>query len=299
MKIAFLIAAHQYPELLVRLVKRLDSPAASVFIHIDRDVDIRPFKTLVAQKRVGPVHWVPRVRCRWGTMDQVTASLSLLHEALTMDKDAEMFILLSGQDYPLKPVESMRAFFEQKRRLSFINWAKLPWSIWPDAGGFERLTHYHFMVRGERLEYPSCDIPKKASLRLLYWLCCLFLRAQRNLPADLTFYGGLNWWNLTREAVDFIFAYLEGNPDFFKIFRYTKSADEIFFQTILLNRSDTGLVNDDLRCVFWDGRRNEYPAILRNGEFNEVRNSGKLFARKVHPDLSMDLMDRIDAELLI
>jgi len=299
MRIAFLIAAHRYPELLVRLAKRLQSPAASIFIHVDRASDLRPFKALFAERRVDSVHWVQRIRCRWGTADQVKTSLLLLREALARDREAGVFVLLSGQDYPLQRVEAMADFFERHRGRSFIKWARLPWSIWPDAGGFERLTHYHFIVRGDRLEFPSRDLPKKTSLRLLYVLCCLFLRAPRNLPGGLAFYGGLNWWNLTREAVEFIFAYLQRNPDFLKVFRYTKSSDEIFFQTILLNGPDIDLINDDLRCVFWDGRRNEYPAILRSDDFDEVRNSAKLFARKVHPDISTDLMNRIDAELLM
>ena len=75
MKIAFLIAAHKYPELLARLVKRLESPLASIFIHIDKDADIRPFKELLLREGIRDVYWVPRVRSPWGTFDQVKASL--------------------------------------------------------------------------------------------------------------------------------------------------------------------------------------------------------------------------------
>lgn len=298
MKIAFLIATHQYPELLLRLVKRLESPIASIFIHLDRNADARPFRAVFADRGVDSVHWVPRVRCRWGTLDQVKVSLLLLREALAKDREAELFVLLSGQDYPLRRVESMADYFEVNRGVSFLSWAKLPWSIWPDAGGFERLTHYHFVVGGDRLEYPSREIPQKRRLRLLYLVCSLFLPATRPLPKDLKFYGGLNWWNFTRETAEYIFECLENNPNLLKRFRHTKSSDEIFFQTILLNRPGAKLVNDDLRCVFWDGRRAEFPAILRASEFDEIQNSGKLFARKLHPCLSRDLMDRVDAELL-
>jgi hypothetical protein len=96
MKIAFLIAAHTYPELLVRLVRRLQSPVASIFIHIDKDADIHPFKELFLREEILDVYWVPRVRCRWGTFDQVKASLSLLREALRMDHKADMYMLRTG-----------------------------------------------------------------------------------------------------------------------------------------------------------------------------------------------------------
>jgi hypothetical protein len=298
MKIAFLIAAHAYPELLVRLIKRLEDPVASIFIHIDKRVDIRPFVALLRDRKSRDVHLVSRVCSPWGTFGQVNASLSLLRAALATDKDATMFILLCGQDYPLLTSNLMAEFFEKNRNSSFMSWVRLPWSNWSGAGGFERLTHFHFFFGGDRVEYPSRGLPAKRRLRLFYSLCRWFLPPVRTLPQNITFYGGTNWWSLTREAAEYIFRFLRENPDYVKIFRYSKSSDEIFFQTILLNWRDAKLINKDLRCVFWDGRRGDYPAVLVHEDFDEVKNSGTLFARKVHPDYSSALLDRIDAELL-
>lgn len=298
MKIAFLIAAHAYPELLVRLVKRLEDPVASIFVHIDKNSAIRPFVAMLRERRIRDAHLVPRVHSRWGTFGQVNASLSMLRAALATDKEAAMFVLLSGQDYPLLAPESMAAYFQKNEGASFINWTRLPWSTWVDAGGFERLTHYHFVLGGDRLEYPSREMPKTGKLRLFYSLCRWFLKVPRALPQNITFYGGINWWSISREAAEYVFAYLRDHPEFLRTFRFTRSCDEIFFQTILLSGRGLNLINSDLRCVLWDGRRDEYPAILRSEDFDEIKNSGMLFARKFHPELSGELMDRIDAELL-
>ena len=108
MRIAFLIAAHAYPELLVRLVRKLEGPVGSVYVHVDRDVDIRPFKALFNREGISSVRLVPRVSSSWGTFGQVRASLSLLGEALRSDKEAGMFMLLSGQDYPLALLRTCR-----------------------------------------------------------------------------------------------------------------------------------------------------------------------------------------------
>jgi Core-2/I-Branching enzyme len=298
MKIAFLIAAHAYPELLARLVKRLENPVASIFIHIDKRSAIRPFLEVLRERRIRDVHFVPRVPSRWGTFGQVRASLSLLRAALATEKEATMFILLSGQDYPLLVPELMAEYFERNGDASFMSWALLPWSSWPDEGGFERLKHFHFLLGRDRVEFPSPNFPTKRGLRLFYSLCCWFLPAARTLPENIAFYGGMNWWSITRQAAEYIFRYLRENPDYVKIFRYSKSSDEIFFQTILLNWCDAKLINNNLRCVFWDGRRGEYPAVLTHEDFVEVKNSGMLFARKVHPYHSSKLLDRIDSELL-
>jgi hypothetical protein len=296
MKIALLIAAHTYPELLVRLVKRLEDPAASIFIHIDKRADIRSFAALLRDRKSRDVHLVPRVCSRWGTFGQVNASLSLLRAALATDKEASMFVLLSGQDYPLLPPKSMVEYFEKNRNASFLTWERLPWSNWSDAGGFERLTHFHFFLGRNRVEYPSPELAVKH--RLFYSLCRWFLPAARTLPKNMTFYGGTSWWSLSREAAEHIFSFLRANRDYVKIFRYSKASDEIFFQTILLNWNHAKLMNNDLRCVFWDGRRGNYPAVLVGEDFDEIKNSGMLFARKVQPDVSSTLLDRIDAELL-
>jgi hypothetical protein len=297
MKIAFLIAAHAYPELLVRLIKRLEDPVASIFVHIDKRADIRPFLALLRERKIRDVRLVPRVSSGWGTFGQVNASLSLLRTALCTDKEAAMFILLSGQDYPLLPPGLMAEYFEKNGSVSFISWARLPWSAWP-AGGLERLTHFHFFLGKDRVEFPSADVPARRRLRLFYSLCRWFLPTARTLPQNITFYGGVSWWSLSRQAAEYIFSYLRENPDYLKIFRYSRSSDEIFFQTILLNWCDAKLTNNNLRCVFWDGRRGEYPAVLTDEDFDEIKNSGMLFARKVRPDLSSRLLDRIDAELL-
>jgi len=51
--------------------------------------------------------------------------------------------------------------------------------------------------------------------------------------------------------------------------------------------------------VFWDGRRNEHPALMRLEDFDEIQRSGKLFVRKVDPLQSAALLDRIDHDLLM
>ncbi len=300
MKIAFLIMAHAHPELLERLIRRLQSRHASIYVHLDCGTKMAAFKRLFVREGILNVHWVPRVRSSWGTFGQVQASLSLLNEAMTTDKEAGMFVLLSGVDYPLHPPEQMQAFFEERKGVSFISCNRMPWSVWTDNGGFDRLRHWHF-GGGRRqfyLEYPSEQMPRALRLQLLYRLCGLFLPKTRSLPSNLTSYGGSSWWNLTRDMCERILDGIRRNPSLLKTFRFTRSSDEIFYQTLVMNSVVGALESDDLRCAFWDGRRNEYPAFARMEDFGEIKNSGKLFMRKVHPQYSLDLLDRIDRDLL-
>jgi hypothetical protein len=55
--------------------------------------------------------------------------------------------------------------------------------------------------------------------------------------------------------------------------------------------------NDPRRWLFWDTERGELPGYARAEHFDEIRASGMFFARKVHPERSLSLLDRIDRDV--
>lgn len=298
MKLAFLIAAHAHPELLARLVQRLEGPSTSIHIHIDRRADFDCIRRVFAAQNIQNVNWVPRRRCRWGTFDQIQVALLLLSSALKADPEANMFLLISGQDYPLTTPAEMTARFSQKKSSSFIAYTPLPYSRWLGNGGFHRLTHHHFFVGDRHFEYPD-DRQELGRLdRLLNFVLTPFLSGSRPLPPNLVFYGGDQWWNLTRETAEKVLKYLEQSPSYLRLFSHTFMVDEIFFQTLIMALKAVPLENDCLRCIFWDGRRNQSPAIVEITDFDEIQESGALFTRKVHPKTSAALLDKIDRVLL-
>ena len=48
MEISYIILAHQRPKQVKRLLEKLASEGSRFYIHIDKNVDIRPFKTELA-----------------------------------------------------------------------------------------------------------------------------------------------------------------------------------------------------------------------------------------------------------
>jgi hypothetical protein len=298
MKLAFLIAAHAHPGLLARLIRRLESPVSSLFVHIDARAPLRAFEIALGDQG-SSVRMAPRVRSPWGSFGQVKASLSLLHEAMRRDPGADRFILVSGQDYPLMKPAAMAEYFAQNVGEDFLTYHPLPWAEWDGDGGLDRLRRFHFSMGGHGFTYPSADAPRSRRIRAAYAACRMILPRERPLPRDFALHGGSNWWNLSRASVSTILRYLSQNPAFARRFHFTKSADEIFFQTALLNAAPSRVpANDDLRFTVWNRSRSEQPAILGMDDFNALAASGKLFARKMDPDRSAALMDRIDDELL-
>lgn len=62
----FIIQAHNKPEILARITKRLEAPNHFFYIHIDKKSDIKPFKKCLADVR--NIDWCEDIRIKiyWG-----------------------------------------------------------------------------------------------------------------------------------------------------------------------------------------------------------------------------------------
>lgn len=80
MKISYCILAYNDPELLSRTVKKLESPDVDFFIHVQKSVDIRPFKALIPEAYF--IKDEERIETIWGDISCVQASLLLFRTAL-------------------------------------------------------------------------------------------------------------------------------------------------------------------------------------------------------------------------
>ena len=102
MKHAILLVAHgDFPHL-VRLLNRLDTNC-QVYIHLDRKMRVskQAYDTLSSLPVVKGIY--RRYKINWAGFNMLKAILYLLKEAFN-DEGNGYFHLLSGQDYPVKPV---------------------------------------------------------------------------------------------------------------------------------------------------------------------------------------------------
>ena len=83
------------------------------------------------------------------------------------------------------------------------------------------------------------------------------------------------------------------------IFKYTRSSDEMFIQTLLFNSPFfenlyRKQMDDDYdackRFIKWDG---VVPKVLNSDDFDEMINSNKMFARKVDEKADPMLINKI------
>ncbi|NVC92331.1 hypothetical protein FC650_01460, partial [Vibrio natriegens] len=98
-----------------------------------------------------------------------------------------------------------------------------------------------------------------------------------------------------------IFDFLKKNPEYYEIFKYSFSSDEVFFHTILNNLNFSIYQNHPtpsnlygLHYIDWSDRVKNPPKILQVEDLDSIRNLNNVFfVRKVSPD-DVAFLDAID-----
>jgi hypothetical protein len=279
MRIDYLIRAHTAPEQLARLVERLDDGDVRFYVHVNSLTDDAVFDAM-RERLSGREHvvWLPRVACRWGGFSLLQATLVGIEAILASGDLPDHAVLLSGQDYPLKPPAEIRAHLAERQGRNLVHHFHLPAQEWAgEGGGLNRLRYPYF----ERFRYKT---------RLLR------LPVPRRLPAGLEPYGGMALWALTGETLAWLMRFLAERPGVLKFFRHTKMPDETFFQTVLLSSPLADTVDSELLHYLDWSTGSAHPATLRAADLPKLRASGMLFARKFDAELDSEILDLLDAE---
>ena len=226
MKLAYLIIAHSNPKLLRRLVESIRHEGVTIFIHIDSKSDINQFSDLAIYDNV--VFLPHRIAVYWGDFSLTQAILNLLEFAHSYGH-FDYYQLLSGVDYPVKGNDVIMEVLSSSNS-QFMEYYKMPVSHKP----LERLEN--FWVKGayknsNRFQSLTVRVLNKALRQLAY----VYKRDYRKYIGNLELYAGSTWWTLSGECVDYVLGFLRQNPQYFKAFRFSLHADEMFFHTIILN----------------------------------------------------------------
>ena len=265
MKIAYLIQAHKNWEQVALLIQLLKENWNEIFIHVDAKSQ---FEEVQLKKWIPniDVHFVaPRIKVYWGHVSQVHATLALLQSAFHAPGGFDRFVLLSGQDLPIKTNDHIFRFFDNNPH-EYLQYYKFPIKWWV-YGGYDRVQIYNFP---EVLGPFWNKINRKIQMLLPF---------RRSLPFEGHLFGGGQWFNLTRGAVESILQYVQAT-DVLKKIKYTSCIDEIFFQSILLNSRFADLCEcNDLRYVDW-GFHGSNPKTLEQSDFQTLQDSTAFFARK-------------------
>jgi hypothetical protein len=303
MRIAYIISAYKNADQLVRLVKRLDTPANSFLIHVDRRTPAGEYQRMRAPLVALPnVYFLERHPCHWGDFGHVRASLKGIAEIYRRAVDFDYAFLLTGQDYPMKSNRAIAHYLKEHPGESFLHHYPIPNPALPNEhGGLDRFQYWYVHVGERELIFPAPRRFRSGVLTALWSALVRLYPRRRPFPTGFQPYGGSGYWSLARDSLDYVHDFVQRHPAFVNYFRHAHIPDEIFFQTILLNSpfKDT-LVNDDLRFAYWPANDAGSPAVLLTDDFQRLlaARPSALFARKFDTTQDARILDTIDAQLL-
>lgn len=260
----YLVLAHKNPRQVYRLIERLSYADTQFVIHIDATADLYSFTNIIGNGRQDIIFLEERYRTTWGSFAIVEATLHGLKFIKKHLPQTARVTLLSGQDYPIKPVKQINSYFQAHVDSIFLDHFSIPARTWTN-GGIGRFPNYERVSKIMKL------------------------------------YGGSQWWSFPMFAIDVILSILNDYPHYIDYFRLTGVPDESFFQTLLLNSEEeivlNNIVNTNLKFVFWDLPYLQ-PRIFLSKDLLLLSASKDMFARKFDEHLDEEILSKIDLHLL-
>lgn len=273
--IAYFLLVHRYPAQFKRLFKAIYASGNQYVVHVDKSSgtdlaqDISDF--------LAPYQGVSIIEPQdalWGGYSLVEAELRGMARLLAMDSRWTHYINLSGQDFPLKSQKYIRQFFASNPGKQFIR-ALDQRKIRPDT--LNRVSHI-FTEQDGKVTATGIARP---------------------YLSGATPFIGTQWKAVTRSFCEFVCH--DRQAERFKTFyRDSFIADEAFFQTVIMNSGNHGIVmNDDLRMIDWvpDGDIKLRPRNYDARDLDQLQRSTDLFARKFDAEDDTEILTLLEHHL--
>ena len=212
-KHAYLIIAHNEPEVLRTLLAMLDDVRNDIFVHIDRRAcsvyeSIKDYKA----EHSALIFLEHPIAVYWGDISQVQVEYMLFERAFSQGPYA-YYHLLSGVDLPIKSQDYIHAFFQKNQGKEFVG-------FWTDAAHrrdlHRKVYRYYLFTRyfkgGNALVHGVCALSRNLFLALQK-----VTRYKRN-QGGLIFQKGFQWVSITQAFCAYL---LSQKEHVFHTFRYT------------------------------------------------------------------------------
>lgn len=291
MKHAIIILAHKNCDHLCKLIRYFDSDF-EIYIHIDK-------KSMITSDEISLLESFSNVKLvlkkfcvHWGGFSMLKCELFLL-SLVRKISTATYFHLLSGQDYPIKPLMNFKTFFLHNNGLNFISYHKWPNSF-RDDGTYKRFQYYY------PFDWVDGRTFKGFSFVVKLYRIQRKLKIRRRIPDYFEYlYGGSQWFSITCETVDVLLNFTSKRTSFIRKFYYTFAPEETYIPTVIMNLIDLNkVVNSNLRWIRWKAENGNYPANISKEHVKMFFWENVFFARKMEYPISLETIDIIEKYML-
>lgn len=294
MKLAILLLCHKNAKQINLFLKTLKHPDIEFFIHMDKKANI--IGQLIKRPDIHVLSDNLRVDVRWGEFSQTRATLNLFLAARKI-KNFDYYWVCSGQDFPIVSADKIINYFKEHPQRNFV-------SLWPSYFYNNRNRKNHYDKRND-LFFPRILMGRSFIKRLFKRIYIeitgrwdhtytLFLRSKPF--SQLKFFYGPSWVCLSDYFVNWMFDYLKEYPSFIEYLFNSLNPDESIFQTLLMASPYKNTRHDYLHYVDWtsrDGKIPNSPNTLTIADYDAMKNSGYLMARKFDMNVSKEIIGKL------
>lgn len=236
---------------------------------------------------------------RWGEFSYLRVLLGAFEWALER-LQPDWIVVLSGQDYPLRPPADIEARLGATPADAFLTAAwELPIAHRPEPPAeefFLRYAYRHFRV-------PDWVPAVPTALRSLLYT--------REMPAGLGKRVGLrrarlpfgparrcfvssDWLTLSARAAKVVTETARREHALMRHYRGSLIPSESFFATVLLNHPELEVAPDDSRLISFAGPGVPHPDVFTSADLGRLVDSGMDLARKFDEEVDAEVLDALD-----
>lgn len=291
MKIAFLIMVHNAPDLLNNFINQiLVYKDADIFIHVDEKG-----KEMIPQiKKHDRIHVLPKhINGSWGNYTQIQM-IHMLLKASYQYGEYDYYSLHTGVDMFIRPINEFVDYLCKTQKYGYYNCSKLPAKNWGHGGGLERIALKYPKIFRKRYNPSHPFRYMRAMYQMLYQYGIL---KGKKLPEKYTFYGGDEWFTVSKECVNSYFDFINNNQEYDELFYESLVGDEIYFLSVfeMTRAGKEADVKNCLTYIDWKqrGQKNGSgsPNNMSMDFLDEIEKSGMFFARKFNADFDSKIIE--------
>lgn len=278
MKHCIIMTAYKDVEMINRFIS-LTPIDWGIYIHLDAkssinmsDIDSRA--NIISAKKI-----------YWGGWEHLYAFWLLLAEAKKNGIYYDYYHLISGQDFYACPISHFDELLGNEG-MTYMGLFSIPNKYWHWDGGYKIFKY--------RTLSSFCDIRKTfpRAINKIYYLVQKYTHTEKKLP-PYPLYGSTVYSSLHHDFVEWMLN-SELAQSLLESLRNSICAEEVFFQTVIMNSPYREKVKAEVTLRYVDWHSVQRPKILNASDFDKIKASNCLFCRKVDSSLSKDLIPLLE-----
>ena len=306
LRIAFFITSYRSSGQLVRLVRvlRLSEPESQIVIHHDSSKStLEP----ILFEGDPNVHIIPGEEAiQWGDLSLDLARWRVFRWILG-NLDVDWVVLLSEQDYPIKPLDTLRARLAADGIDAFIEGQRI--DAIEDKGlrtNGETRYLYQFVslpvlkmasslpARWKKIGYKCRNVIAYGVNRYQRLIHISLRPRELQLPSRIGFRARTPpfgeefpcwyhdpWYSISRMAMEYVIGYVDSHPQLVRYYQRTVVPLESVTGTIIFNNADLKVENRSLHETRWSNAASGRPDVYELVDLEFLRSSNAVFRAEV------------------